>query len=73
MSPARLTLLRQAHALSQRELADAIGTTQVYISLLEGGRKHPSPTMLSKLATYFRVEVNVLFLPPTEPCKRRAS
>ena len=73
MAPERLVLLRQAHALSQHELATILGVRQNYISLLETGKKHASPALLQKLATYFRVEVAVLFLPPGPSCTRQAS
>ena len=74
MAPARLVLLREAHELSQQALAEALGVTRVYISHLETGKKHPSSAVLSKLCAYFRVEVDVLFLPPRGPgCGRQAS
>lgn len=73
MAPERLSLLRQAHALSQRDLALALGVTPTYISLLESGKKHPSTTLLAKLCTYFRIEAEVLFLPPRPGCTRQAS
>lgn len=76
MAPERFAVLRQAHALSQRALADALGVTPTYISLLESGKKHPSAALLTKIATYFRVEEDVLFLPPgrdTAPCARRTA
>jgi transcriptional regulator with XRE-family HTH domain len=74
MAPERLVLLRQAHALSQHDLATILGVRQNYISLLESGKKHPSEALLQRLAAYFRVEVAVLFLPPSPAgCTRQAS
>ena len=74
MAPERLLLLREAHELSQRELAAALGVSDVYISLLESGKKRPSARLLDKLATYFRIKEGVLCTPPRHgPCQRCAS
>lgn len=64
MSPDRLILLREAHELSQRDLATVLNVTPAYISQVEAGKRHPSSKVLSKLSTYFRIEVSVLFQVP---------
>jgi transcriptional regulator with XRE-family HTH domain len=65
--------LREAHGLSQKELAGKLGVSAAYISQLEAGKKSASPRILEKLSTYFRVEKSWLFTPPlhderSEPC-----
>lgn len=77
MAPGRLLLLREAHDLSQRALAEEIGVSQAYLSQVEAGKKDCSPHVLTKLAAYFRVEKSVLYLPPrgtfVPHCGSRAS
>ena len=58
-------LLTQA-GLSQRQLADLVGTTQSVISRLEGADYNGhSLAMLRKIASTFKQKVQVKFIPET--------
>lgn len=50
MTPAGITQLRQAHNLTQRALADLLGTTETTISRLETGRTPLDTRWASHLA-----------------------
>jgi|SoiMethySBSTD1v2_1073268.scaffolds.fasta_scaffold2423290_3 transcriptional regulator with XRE-family HTH domain len=81
MIPERLILLREAHELSQRALAEELGVSSAYISQVEAGKKEASNRLLTKLSCYFRLEKRILFEPlhgtwiPEGPprCTRRVS
>ena len=50
--------LREAHGLTQVELADKVGVAQAYVSALENGsRKNPSLDLLRKLAKALKIDV----------------
>lgn len=51
--------LRQARGLSQRDLAERVGTTQSAIARLEGGNVSPSLPTLDKIAEALDVELSV--------------
>jgi len=51
--------LREARGLSQRELAELIGTTQSAIARLEGGNVSPSLPTLDKIADALDAELSV--------------
>jgi transcriptional regulator with XRE-family HTH domain len=58
----RLKRIREAKGLSQRALAERIGSSQVYIAQIEGSAKNPptrvpSVRMLEKLARALKVKV----------------
>lgn len=60
--------LRLAHKWTLRQLAEAAGMTQGYITRLEGGiHPHPSRGTAEKLAAAFGVEVEELTGPPPSP------
>ena len=59
--PETLRLLRQAHQLTQAELARLLGLSkQGYISNLESGRKDPSIELVLRLANLFGVTTDYL-------------
>lgn len=65
MSPKRLSrvikTLRQEKGLSQKALAEQVGVTDAYITMLESGkRKNPSLDILKKLAKALGVPVTEL-------------
>lgn len=65
MSPKRLSrvikTLRQEKGLSQKALAEQVGVTDAYITMLETGkRKNPSLDILKKLAKALGVPVTEL-------------
>ena len=54
--------LREARGLSQRELAELVGTTQSAIARLEGGNVSPSLPTLDKIAEALDAELSVSFV-----------
>jgi ribosome-binding protein aMBF1 (putative translation factor) len=54
--------LRQARGLSQRDLAELVGTTQSAIARLEGGHVSPSLTTLDRVADALGVELSLRFV-----------
>lgn len=72
----RVRLLREEHGLSQRELAERIGSTQPAIARLEAGGVMPSLGTLEKIAealdTALVIEFQARKLPAPPSGKRRA-
>lgn len=58
--------LREARGLSQRELAELVGTTQSAMARLEGGKISPSLPTLDRIAAALGAELTVTFT-DTEP------
>jgi ribosome-binding protein aMBF1 (putative translation factor) len=56
--------LREAMGLSQRELAERMGTTQSVIARLEGGGSRPSLTTLERIAEALGMTIEVHFKEP---------
>lgn len=57
-----IKLTRVARGLSQHELAETIGISASYLSLLESGRKEPSFSMVRRIAEGIGVSDDVLLL-----------
>lgn len=57
-----LQKLRKNHNIRQNELADLIGVTQTYISLIEKGKKIPSIPVLLKISDVFLTPFPVLLM-----------
>lgn len=57
-----LRALREKKGLSQRQLAELVGTTQSAIARLEGGRISPSLPTLDRIAAALGAEVTVTFI-----------
>lgn len=57
----RLKALREAHALSQRELAKRAGVSNAIISMIEQNRSSPSVGMLKKLLDGFPISLAEFF------------
>ena len=51
----RLTALREAHGVTQDELADKIGTSKQHVSRWETGDLTPSTKTILKIANQFKV------------------
>lgn len=58
----KLKILRVEKGMSQSDLAQALGTTQVTVSAWETGRSTPRPPMMQKIADYFGVSKDDIFL-----------
>jgi len=54
---------RQKHGLTQKKLAEKIGTKQSVISRLERGNANPSVAILKKLAEAFDSDLQIIFKP----------
>jgi transcriptional regulator with XRE-family HTH domain len=52
---------RLLHGLTQKELAEKLGVTVNYLSLLETGNRSPSFALLHKAATVFRCKLVFVF------------
>lgn len=57
----RLAKNRAEKGITQESLAEAIGISTSYISLIEGDKKKPSYSLLMKLANYFDVSIDYFF------------
>ncbi len=62
-----LRIARAAAGLQQQELAKKAGLTPGYISLVEMGRRKPSPAALRKLSRALGIPPHLLTLLATEP------
>ena len=60
----RIRVLRAENAISQTELADAIGVSRKTISTVEVGRFVPSTIIALRLSRYFKVPVEEIFSLP---------
>lgn len=49
--------MRIKNRKTQKEVADKIGITVTYLSLMETGKKHPSDSVKKKLAKEYKVQV----------------
>ncbi len=56
----KIKLLRDTKNISQKELAEAIGVSDVMISMYEQDKKSPSLPTIIKLAKYFNVSTDYL-------------
>jgi len=57
-----IKLIRTASGLKQKEVADKLGATSNYISLVENGKREPSISFLKRLAAVLGVPVGLFFL-----------
>jgi len=58
----RIQSLRNERRVTQQELADAVGVTRQTIISLENGRYNASLLLAHKLARYFGLAIEELFL-----------
>lgn len=58
----RLEELRKARGIRQEELADTLGVSRQTIGSLENGRYNPSILLAFKLARYFGLAIEDIFL-----------
>ncbi len=58
----RLEELRRARGLRQEELAEALSVTRQTIGSLENGRYNPSILLAMKIAHYFSLPVEEIFI-----------
>ncbi len=53
--------LRHAKALTQQDLADAIGVTRATILALEKGNYNPSLELVFRIAKFFKTDIEKIF------------
>ena len=58
----RLEEIRKQRGIKQEALADAMGVSRQTISSLENGRYNPSVILAIKLARYFGMKVEDIFI-----------
>ena len=58
----RLEELRKARGMTQEELAEALEVSRQTIGSLENGRYNPSITLAFKLARYFNMSIEDIFI-----------
>jgi putative transcriptional regulator len=58
----RLEELRKARGISQEQLADALGVSRQTIGSLENGRYNPSIILAFKIARYFNLTIEDIFI-----------
>jgi DNA-binding XRE family transcriptional regulator len=66
-----LKLFRTNLSMTQVELADMVGVTYNYISMIENGKRLPSLELLEKLAEALDVHITRLFVNPIPEVPRR--
>lgn len=52
--------IREKKGMSQREVADALGVTQVHLSNIENNKSYPSPGLLAKYKELWGVDLYIL-------------
>jgi len=57
-----LKVYRAKHDLTQKDLAEKVGVTRQTIISIEKGRYEPSLSLAFKLANYFEVQIEEIFL-----------
>ena len=63
----RLEEIRKHHGLTQEELADRLAVSRQTIGSLESGRYNPSILLAFKIARYFGMTIEEIFLYEEEP------
>lgn len=58
----RLEAIRKEHGLKQEDLARALEVSRQTIGSLENGRYNPSIVLAFKIARYFRLSVEDIFI-----------
>ncbi|HEX2985374.1 MAG TPA: helix-turn-helix transcriptional regulator [Caproiciproducens sp.] len=58
----RLEEIRKEHGMKQEELADALEVSRQTIGSLENGRYNPSIILAFKIARYFKVSIEEIFI-----------
>ncbi len=61
---------RERRALTQKELADKAGVTQLSITRIETGQQNARPTTVRKLAKALRIKPEQLFRDPDQTLGR---
>ncbi|MCS7254536.1 MAG: XRE family transcriptional regulator [Armatimonadota bacterium] len=63
----KLRQAREKEKLSQSQVAEMVGCTREYISMIESGKRMPKISMLKRLATIYKVDIHWLLEGGEEP------
>lgn len=66
----RLEEIRKQQGIKQEELAAALEVSRQTIGSLENGRYNPSILLAFKIARYFQMSIEDIFIYEEETCKR---
>lgn len=66
----RLVHIRKARGLTQKQLAAAVGLSEVGLQNYEGGRRKPAFDVLIALADYFDVSLDYLVGRSDDPARK---
>ena len=58
----RLEEIRRQHYISQEKLAEALGVSRQTIGSLENGKYNPSIILAFKIAKYFNMRIEEIFI-----------
>ncbi|MDT3427224.1 putative transcriptional regulator [Paenibacillus forsythiae] len=58
----RLEEIRKQHGIKQEELAEALAVSRQTIGSLENGRYNPSIILAFKIARYFKLPIEEIFI-----------
>jgi putative transcriptional regulator len=58
----KLEEIRKKHGINQEELASALEVSRQTIGSLENGRYNPSITLAFKIARYFNISIEEIFI-----------
>ena len=64
-----LKLIRTKLGINQKEMADLLGISQNYLSLIESEKKIPSPEKINDIATTLKISKEALLFVSTDPPK----
>lgn len=53
--------LRERKGLNQQQLAESVGVSREYITMIESGQRNPSVNLAKKIADFFNIEWTLFF------------
>lgn len=53
--------LRERKGLNQQQLAESVGVSREYITMIESGQRNPSVNLAKKIAIFFNIEWTLFF------------
>lgn len=53
--------LRERKGLNQQQLAENVGVSREYITMIESGQRNPSVNLAKKIADFFNIEWTLFF------------
>ena len=55
-----IKVLRKTRGESLRNVADALGISESFLSQIENGNRRPSPDLIKNLSNYYQVDIDVI-------------